>query len=879
MRTNSPLLPGGWDGTLPAWRQFLWEFMRIEVCVRLVAAALVGGMLGVHGATFTINPAVVTNDFASTISLAIAGVPAGADVIVERYADANHNGVIDPGEPVMQAFKVKDGVVPTIGGVRNWNVPGDEDGATNGQLSVQLLFPGVDVTLGRFEGNYLYRISSPTGAFAPVTQPFKVWQKPTAQGLRGRITDAATGAPLTNAAVVLLSGGGKGNSVGGTLINSNGYFALFTAPSNYMFWVVQDGYVGDAAAGMATVIAGQFTTANAALVAGTNIVTGRLTDATNGTGLPGVAILAQSSDNHYALTFTDTNGVFLLKLISGQWHLGYNSSQLPLLGHVGLQGDLSFTVSGNVSNLNLQVPKANALIYGIVTNGQGNPMSGIDLYASDSLNLFQADGASSPPEGAYCLGVLAGAWNPGPDNDQLAGLGYVSQGTNVTLSAGQAVRADFVLRQVSAHLVGRVLDEFGNPVDFVTLGVNGNNGPWISSQTDGNGNFDLGVTAGTWQFSLNDSDAQQRGLMGSSFSVTVTDGQTLTNIIYLVRHVTGQITGNVSDNHGSPVGQLGVWANATINGANYSAYVQTDNGGNYQLSVGNGNWSVGLDCNGLQSRGYNCPNSQNVTVSGNSPTVNFTVSSGSPLQILTTTLGNGTAGAYYQVLLQATGGQQPYQWSLAPGSAALPANLTLGSDGTLSGTSSVSGNFAFIVRVTDNTGATADQTLFLAVTSGPLQVTTTALPNAVGGVSYGAQLEASGGQQPYSWSLALGSAPLPVGLTLQTNGWLAGAPTAAGTNTFIVRVTDAAAASAQQVLSLAVLAPPTARLLAPTLLPNGAFGFTVSGTAGRRFDIYASPDLRNWAMLYSTNPPGGVFQVSGPIPAGYPSLFFRVQVR
>lgn len=879
MRTNSLLLPGGRDGTLPTWRQFLWVFMRIEVSAKLVAVALVGGMLGVHAATLTINPAVVTNDFIGKISLAITGVPAGSDVLVERYADANHNGVIDPGEPLMQGFKVRDGAVPTIGGVRNWNVPGDEDGATNGQLNVQLFFPGVDGALGRFEGNYLYRISSPSGAFAPVTQSFVVRQKSAAQGLRGRITDAATGAPLTNAAVVLLSGGGKGNGLGGTLINSNGYFALFTAPSNYMFWVVQDGYVGNAAAGMATVSAGQFTTANAALVAGTNIVTGRLSDATNGTGLPGIAILAQSSDNHYALTFTDTNGVFLLKLISGQWNLSYNDSQLPLIGHVSVQGGLQLTVSGNVSNLNLQVPKANALIYGTVTDGQGNPMTGIDLYVSDSLNLFQADGVSFPANGAYCLGILAGSWNLGPNQDTLAGTGYISQGTNVTLNAGQAARADFVLRQVTAHLTGRVLDEFGIPVDFVTLGVNGNNGPWISSQTDRNGNFDLGVTAGTWQFSLSDSDAQQRGLVGSTFSVTVADNQTLTNIIYLVRHVSAQITGNVSDDRGHPVAQLGVWANATINGANYNLYVQTDNGGNYQLSVGNGNWSVGLDCNGLQSRGYNCPNSQNVTVSGNSLTVNFTVSSGSPLQILTTSLGNGTAGAYYQGLLQATGGQQPYQWSLAPGSAALPANLTLGSDGTLSGTPSASGNFAFIVRVTDNTGVTADQTLLLAVTSGPLQVTTTVLPNAVVGVSYGAQLEASGGQQPYSWSLALGSAPLPMGLTLQTNGWLAGPPIAAGTNTFIVRVTDATSASTQQVLSLAVLAPPTARLLAPTLLPNGAFGFTVSGTAGHWFDIYASADLRNWAMLYSTNPPGSAFQVSGPIPAGYPNLFFRVQVR
>lgn len=659
-------------------------------------------MLGVHAATLTVNPPVVTNDFVGKISLAITGVPAGSDVFVERYADANHNGAIDPGEPLMLGFKVRDGAVSTIGGIRNWNVPGDEDGATNGQLNVQLFFPGVDAALGRFEGNYLYRVSSPSGAFAPVTQPFVVRQKSAAQGLRGRITNAATGAPLTNAAVVLLSGGGKGNGLGGTLINSNGYFTLFSAPGNYMLWVVQDGYVGNAGDGQATVNAGQFTTANVSLVAGTNIVTGRLSDATNGTGLPGIVIRAQSSDNHYAMTFTDTNGNFLLKLISGQWNLGYNNSQLPLLGRVSAQSDLQFIVSGNVSNLSLQVPKANALIYGNVTDDQARPLTGIELYGSDQLNQFEADGVSYPADGAYCLGVLAGAWYPQPDADLLAGSGYVGQGTNLTLSAGQAVRADFVLRQVTTHLLGRALDEFGNPVGSLTVGVNGTNGAWLTSQTDGNGNFDLGVTAGTWQFSLESNDAQQRGLVGSTFSVTVADGQTLTNITYLVRHVSAQITGNVSDDRGNPVAQLGVSANATINGANYNTYVQTDNGGNYQLGVCNGSWTVGLDCNGLQNRGYTCPNAPSVSVSGANPTQNFTVSSG--------------------------------------------------------------------------------------------------------------------------------STPL-----------------------------------------FAVLQSPT--------LSGGSFGFTVSGTAGRTFDILASPDLRNWSLLYSTNPPGSAFQVSGPIPPGYPHVFFRVQVR
>lgn len=130
----------------------------------------------------------------------------------------------------------------------------------------------MDTALQRFEGNYLYRVSSPTDAFAPVTQPFAVRQKPYPQGIQGRITDAATGAPLTNAAVVLLSGSGGHSGLGGTLINSNGNFTLFSAPGDYVCWVFQDGYVANAGASAAAVSANQFTLHNVALVAGTNLV-------------------------------------------------------------------------------------------------------------------------------------------------------------------------------------------------------------------------------------------------------------------------------------------------------------------------------------------------------------------------------------------------------------------------------------------------------------------------------------------------------------------------------------------------------------------------------------------------------------------------------
>ncbi len=73
-----------------------------------------------------------------------------------------------------------------------------------------------------------------------------------------------------------------------------------------------------------------------------------------------------------------------------------------------------------------------------------------------------------------------------------------------------------------------------------------------------------------------------------------------------------------------------------------------------------------------------------------------------------------------------------------------------------------------------------------------MQVTTSVLPGGVvtPPTFYTAQLQGSGGQTPYSWSLAPGSAPLPPGLTLSVGGVISGIPTTARNSSFTVIMTD-----------------------------------------------------------------------------------------
>src|SRR5262245_37755223 len=80
------------------------------------------------------------------------------------------------------------------------------------------------------------------------------------------------------------------------------------------------------------------------------------------------------------------------------------------------------------------------------------------------------------------------------------------------------------------------------------------------------------------------------------------------------------------------------------------------------------------------------------------------------------------------------------------------------------------------------------------------------LPDGLVGLSYSTTLQAVGGKVPLTWTLAPGST-LPAGLTLSTAGVISGTPSASGSFTFTVKVTDSATGTPQtatQTFQLAV---------------------------------------------------------------------------
>jgi putative Ig domain-containing protein len=125
--------------------------------------------------------------------------------------------------------------------------------------------------------------------------------------------------------------------------------------------------------------------------------------------------------------------------------------------------------------------------------------------------------------------------------------------------------------------------------------------------------------------------------------------------------------------------------------------------------------------------------------------------------------------------------------------------------GVLSGTPTDSGSFSFTIGVKDSSGQSGTKIFALTINPGPLTITTTAqLPGGALGQPFSQTLTAAGGTPPYSWT----ANSLPDGLSLDpTTGVISGAPTAGGSFSFAVTVTDNARATSTARLQLSISMP------------------------------------------------------------------------
>jgi hypothetical protein len=470
----------------------------------IVALELLPGQALLAAVTFTVTPTVATNEVTGLVTLQVEGLTNGETVLVEKFLDGNANGTVDAGDWRTQQFTLTDGQAGmVIGGVTNINVPGDT-GSTAGSIRAELDFQSSGVGQ-QMLGKYLFRLSSPTAHFGPITNLFTVTTAVTGQSFTGAVQSSAVNVP--NASVMLLTpmtAESGGVAVIATIADNAGRYSISVAPGTYQLWTFKSNYVTTAP--QLTLGAGTIVSTNLNLLPATYSIAGKVVDTNNPSlGLPGVFVQVQSTNRLFAVGFTDANGDFSIPVTASRWRIKAASDSLNLHGYLRPRNYLQVdTTSGNVTGVTIALPKGTALVHGSVRDQSSNGLVRVNLHGSTHAgsNLYEAY-ANTDRQGNYVMAVHADVWYVFPLTDSPGYESYLfSSGDSTNISAGQAVERNFFGILATHHITGYVKTVAGNPFPdaqlygFATIdGMTYNNG---DARSDSTGYYSMNVANGTW---------------------------------------------------------------------------------------------------------------------------------------------------------------------------------------------------------------------------------------------------------------------------------------------------------------------------------------------------------------------------------------------
>lgn len=192
------------------------------------------------------------------------------------------------------------------------------------------------------------------------------------------------------------------------------------------------------------------------------------------------------------------------------------------------------------------------------------------------------------------------------------------------------------------------------------------------------------------------------------------------------------------------------------------------------------------------------------------------------------------------------------------------SNASLSSS-TYRAPATVSSGFTVNVKATSAKDPAAYASTAVSVNPAPA-IATTSMKEGTSGAAYSDALQASGGAGSLSWSIVAGS--LPAGLSLDAaSGIITGTPTAGGTSTFTVRVTDSAPMpmSASKQLSLTIVSRNL--VITTSSLPDGTIGVSYSATLDEGYGTLPV----DWSVTAGSLPPGLALDSSSGLISGSPT--------
>jgi hypothetical protein len=245
--------------------------------------------------------------------------------------------------------------------------------------------------------------------------------------------------------------------------------------------------------------------------------------------------------------------------------------------------------------------------------------------------------------------------------------------------------------------------------------------------------------------------------------------------------------------------------------------------------------------------------------SGNTGTVNCSVTVTTPPISSNCVAINAIKGvAITPVTMTASGGTGSGYTFSATG---LPAGLSMATNGTISGTPTVTGTFSYTVTVTDSAGNKGSA--YCTVTVNPPVSATCMSINAVQNVAIlPVTMTASGGTGIGYIFTATG---LPAGLTMSSTGTISGTPTVTGIFSYTLTVTDSAGNKGTACCTVTVKPPVSATCVSINAVQNVAIvpvTMTASGGTGSGY-TFSATGLPTGLTISSTGTISGTPTVTG----------------
>jgi len=579
----------------------------------------------------------IQDDFLDYLDVSVSGLSLGQTIRLERFLVDNDQGVINGDAILLDSRLVRDGHLPLTGQEPNYNetldyIEEELEAVTFRDGEIETYFP-IRGGLESIPGEYVYRVSSQSGAFEPKTERLTISKTTSAQQFVGQVLSGEN--PVPDAMVgVLQSVGAYSHLRSVAVADEEGRYSVY-APfvGEFDLVAIAPGFVGPFAVGTGRLIGeGEIVAQDLELTNGVHELSGTVVDSVSGDPIPGLPVtfltgsLAGMPDGRlFTHTWTDSEGGFSVSVTADVWGITFKPSDVSSRSYLTAADSVVKTIdvrNGDQTNVIVALNKGNSLITGTlysesIINDEGEPLplEGVEVFAINYDSGLTASGVTYE-DGWFNLAVTPGHWVVFPFSYDLETVEHPgSFGVPVHFTgADQSVELDIGVRQMRGILEGVVKNPDESPVGKLRmLAFNESTGSLESviqttNESDGYINFFLG--AGDWIVFPDSDVAAQRQLLFSNLprvSVPATwdpfsdnrrtvsiDLATPTNTIELfLRDPAGNAVPNVKM-HGTMTSQ---------SGDTYDAFGKTDNLGIARMPVLEGAWHIHLSPKELRLAG------------------------------------------------------------------------------------------------------------------------------------------------------------------------------------------------------------------------------------------------------------------------------------